>query len=196
VATERGGQVGDSFDSPDAGETELRDRSAASIELTDVTGVDREPGTGAEPAGSARDRAFRFVAAVALAMAVVFAGRMMLGAPDDTGAASAAAIEPLRIVQPAEGADVGSPVDVVIATAAPLRPSPMGWTAGGRHLHLRAGDAELMAGNADLAPAGAGRWRWQAPLPAGERTLRVYWSGPDHMPIEAGASQEVHVRVR
>ncbi|MDB4948882.1 MAG: hypothetical protein JWM27_1531 [Gemmatimonadetes bacterium] len=170
--------------------------SNGSVDAFDPVGAAGGRGVDARPAGSSRDRVFGAVAALALVLAVAFAGRMMLGAPDDGASGNVAAIQPLRIVRPAEGDDVGSPVELVIGTAAALRPSPMGWTAAGRHLHLRAGDAEVMAGNADLAPAGAGRWRWRVPLPPGERTLRVYWAGPDHRPIEAGASPEVHVRVR
>jgi hypothetical protein len=164
-----------------------------------VEGGSTAGGTAPEPADgrSPADRVFGIVSVVALVLAGVFGAQMLLGGAGDTGAApTAAAVPSLAIVEPVDGARVASPVAVVVSTSAKLEPGPMGWTAGGRHLHLTAGGAELMAGAADIAPAGPGRWRWTVPLPPGEQTLRVYWSGADHVRMESGASRPVRVRVR
>jgi hypothetical protein len=152
-------------------------------------------GAGVPPGRAPADRVYGIVAVVALVLAAVFGLQMLRGAPGDAGAAPAP-VPALEIVEPADGAEVVSPVAVVLRTAAPLAPGPMGWAADGRHLHLRAGAAEVMAGNADLAPAGADRYRWTVALPHGEHTLRLYWSGADHQPMEAGASRPVRIRVR
>ncbi|HET6762072.1 MAG TPA: hypothetical protein VFH27_00335 [Longimicrobiaceae bacterium] len=156
-----------------------------------------QPDGGQGEAGSgATDRVYGIVGVLALVLAAVFGVQMLLGGPADTGTAPPAAVAPLSIVEPADGVSSSSPLSIVIGTAAPLQMGPMGWAADGRHLHLRADSAELMAGNADIAPAGPGHYRWSVPLPPGEHTLRVYWSGADHQAMEAGASQPVRVRIR
>jgi hypothetical protein len=161
-------------------------------------GRDGEAGGAPRAAGTSTpaDRVYGIVSAVALVLAAVFAVKMLMGEPGDTGSVRAGPVPGLAIVEPTNGSTVTSPVTVVLATAAPLTPGPMGWQADGRHLHLVAGDAELMAGTADLVPAGPGRWRWTVRLPAGDRALRLYWSGPDHVRMENGASPEVLVRIR
>ena len=153
----------------------------------------------AAPEAEARtpaDRVFGIVSVVALVLAAVFAVKMMLGEPGDTGGVRTGPVPALSIVEPTTGSTVSSPFAVVFETAAPLKPGPMGWQAEGRHLHLVAGERELMAGTADIVPAGPNRWKWTVRLPAGDRALRLYWSGADHVRMESGASPEVLVRVR
>jgi hypothetical protein len=187
---------------PDGARTDSREAGVATER--DVSGEGVGPGRAGEGDGALRgagrrsssDRVFGIVSVVALVLAAVFGVRMLRGGAEDTGGVRTGPVPALAIVQPTSGSTVASPVGVVLATAAPLRPGPMGWQADGRHLHLVAGDAELMAGTADLVPAGPGRWRWTVQLPPGERTLRLYWSGADHVRMEAGASPAVLVRVR
>jgi hypothetical protein len=152
-----------------------------------AAGEDRQSGS--------TDRVYGIVGVLALVLAAVSGIQMLLGGPRDTGASSPAAVPPLSIVAPADGSTSTSPVAIVIATTAPLQMGPLGWAADGRHLHLRADSAETMAGNADIAPVGPGRYRWTVPLGPGEHTLRIYWSGADHQPMQAGASQPVRVRI-
>jgi hypothetical protein len=166
-------------------------------ESVDVRGdADGRRGPETAPARSSSDRVFGIVSAVALVLAAVFGIRMLRGEPGDTGGVRSGPVPGLTIVQPTTGSTVASPVTVVLATRAPLAPGPMGWQAEGRHLHLVSGESELMAGTSDLVPAGPGRWKWTVPLPAGERSLRLYWSGTDHVRMESGASAQVVVRVR
>ena len=149
----------------------------------------------AVPEGSAADRVYGIIAVLALVLAAVFGTSLLMGGPVD-GPPPSGAVQPLTIVEPAEGATVASPVALVVQTAAPLQPGPMGWSANGRHLHLRADGSELMAGVGDIAPAGPNRYRWTVQLPAGAHALRLYWSGADHQAIPQGASQTVRVQVR
>lgn len=144
---------------------------------------------------SGTDRVYGIVAALALVLAAAFGISLLMGGPVD-GSTPVGAVQPLTIVEPADGATAASPVALVVQTAAPLQPGPMGWSANGRHLHLRADSSELMAGVSDIAPAGSNRYRWTVQLPAGTHALRLYWSGADHQPILQGASQSVRVQVR
>ena len=143
--------------------------------------------------GSAADRVYAMVAGGLLVLALFF---LVRGGPADTGADRAGAPQ-LAVVEPREGGEVGLPLAVVFDAGTRLELGPAGWNAGGRHVHLRVGGAELMAGSADVTPLGGTRYRWTVPaLPAGEQTLQLVWSDEGHRPVAEGASRAVRVRVR
>ncbi|HET6233118.1 MAG TPA: hypothetical protein VFE05_23780 [Longimicrobiaceae bacterium] len=159
---------------------------------------DRNGGASGDADTPGADRAFAAVGAVALLLALYFIYAYLTGAPADTGAAVSGPPAPQLVIEsPQDGEIVDQPASVVFRTTAKLEAGPMGWSAGGRHLHLRAGSTELMAGVPDIQPAGPGRWRWTLPrLPQGEYPVRLMWSGADHVPIVQGASDLVDVRLR
>jgi hypothetical protein len=139
------------------------------------------------------DRVYGIVAAGLIVLALFF---LVRGGPSDTGAAPAGAPR-LVVVEPREGGEVTLPLGVVFDAGTRLEAGPMGWNAGGKHVHLRVGGTELMAGTADLAPLGGNRYRWTVPaLPAGEQTIQLTWSDESHRPVAEGASSPVRVRVK
>lgn len=143
--------------------------------------------------GRTMDRVYAVVAAGLLVLALFF---LVRGGPADTGTAPAG-VPRLALLEPREGAEVAAPVGVVFDAGTPLELGPAGWNAGGRHVHLRVGGTELMAGSADVAPLGGNRYRWTVPtLPGGEQTLQLMWSDEAHRPLAEGASRPVRVRVR
>ena len=101
------------------------------------------------------DRVYGIVAAGLVVLALFF---LLRGGPSDTGAAQPGAPR-LAVVEPREGAEVTLPLGVVFDAGTRLEAGPMGWNAAGKHVHLRVGGAELMAGAADLAPLGGNRYR-------------------------------------
>lgn len=139
------------------------------------------------------DRVYGILGAALVVLALFF----LLRGEADTGAAPPAAVPQLNLVEPAEGAEATLPLGVVFDAGVPLVVGPMGWNAGGRHVHLRVGGTELMAGGGDIRPLGGTRYRWTVPsLPRGEQTLQLAWSDEQHRPLAEGASRTVRVRVR
>jgi hypothetical protein len=140
------------------------------------------------------DRVYTIVAAGLAVLALFF---LLRGGPADTGAARPAVAPAITLVEPREGAEVALPLAVVFDAGTRLTAGPMGWNAAGRHVHLRAGGAELMAPTGDVQPLGGTRYRWTVhALPRGEQTLQLTWSDEQHRPLVEGASRPVRVRVR
>ncbi|MBD0319792.1 MAG: hypothetical protein ICV87_05630, partial [Gemmatimonadetes bacterium] len=140
-----------------------------------------ETNTASRPA---TDRVYGIIAAALVLLALFFLFR---GGPSDTGVAPAAGVPPLSIVEPREGAEVSLPAGVVFDAGTRLEVGPMGWNAGGRHVHLLVGGTELMAGAAEVQPLGGNRYRWTVPsLPQGAQTLRLTWSDEAHRPLAEG----------
>lgn len=141
----------------------------------------------------AADRVYAILGIGLVILALFF---LVRGGPADTGAAQGGAPQ-LAVVEPREGAEVTLPLGVVFDAGTRLQLGPMGWNAGGRHVHLRVGGTELMAGTADVTPLGANRYRWNVPtLPSGEQTLQLTWSDEAHRAVAEGASRPVRVRIR
>ena len=150
--------------------------------------------TNAEPRQRAVDRVYGIVAAALVLLALFY---LLRGGPADTGPAAAAGVPQLSVVEPRDGAAVSLPAGVVFDAGTRLEVGPMGWNAGGRHVHLLVGGTELMAGAGDVQPLGGTRYRWTVPsLPAGAQTLRLTWSDEAHRPLAEGASRPVKVTVR
>ncbi|HEX8392327.1 MAG TPA: hypothetical protein VF665_08240 [Longimicrobium sp.] len=144
------------------------------------------------------DRVFGIVGGALLLLALVFFIRSLMGGPQDTGARTAdASVPALRILSPAPGTESAQPLVVELDAGTPLTLGPMGWNAGGRHLHLFVGGTELMASSTELAHVRGTVYRWTLPrLPAGPTTLRLAWSGADHASMGQGASRTVPVTLR
>jgi hypothetical protein len=148
-------------------------------------------GVGDRPLG---DRLLGVVGTALIVAGVGFAlARMVAGeAPPEQASGGVAE---LRLLAPSEGESVGSPVGIVFESAAVLTPGPMGWQAGGLHLHAEVNGREAMPGPRDITRLEGGRYRWMLRAPAGELSLRLFWAGADHRPIEEGATPRVQVSV-
>ncbi|HEV2130052.1 MAG TPA: hypothetical protein VGR27_03060 [Longimicrobiaceae bacterium] len=113
------------------------------------------------------------------------------------GASASAAPPPITLIEPTSGAVVESPLPVLFEAPVRLRWVAGGWQAGQLHIHAEVSGSELMPGARDIQPLGENRYRWTLPpLPPGEHTLRLFWSGPDHGALAEGASRPVTMRVR
>ena len=149
-----------------------------------------------QKAGATRNFSDRLLGAIAAAMlllaVVAGIGSLVGGEPE----AQTPASFPLELQSPANGASVGNPVELVFTTAAPLTQTRMGWGTQGLHLHAAVNGQDVMPAGPEITQIGSGRYRWRLRLSgAGEYTLRLFWSGPDHAPIAEGASAPVAVRV-
>lgn len=110
-------------------------------------------------------------------------------------AAPADAVPQLRTLAPGSGDTVSNPVLLEFATAAPLRLSAAGWTAGDLHLHVMVDDDEIMPAAADIE-ARDSTYTWQLPtLRPGERRLFLTWAGRRHGNVDTGTDTlRIHVR--
>jgi hypothetical protein len=136
------------------------------------------------------DRIYGAVALVMIGLAVFFALR---GGTDD---GAVPGVPTLRILSPQTRTLATQPLTLVFDAGTPLRPGPMGWSAGGRHVHVRVGGNELMGGVGDLQPEGGSRYRWTLPrLPSGIQRVQLFWSDASHRPMRTGASVPVVVQL-
>jgi hypothetical protein len=143
----------------------------------------------------ASDRLFGAVGIAAILLAAFF----FVFGDADSGAAALPddGVPQLRILSPDAGAALAQPALLEFDAGVPLRLGPTGWTAGDLHLHLYAGDTEVMPTSGDLQRIEGTRYVWRLPrLPAGERTLRLQWAGTDHRSMEQGASEALPVQLR
>ena len=137
------------------------------------------------------DRVFGAIGIVAVLLALFF---LVRGGPEDGAAPAAAAVPRLRLLEPAAGSEVTQPLAVTFDAG--TRVAPDG-SAGDRHVHVRVGAYELMAGTGQIQRVEGTRYRWTLPpLAPGTHAVRLYWSGADHRPLAEGASDPVVVRLR
>lgn len=142
------------------------------------------------------DRVFGVVGVALVLLGLFFWGKSFADGGSDTGRPPPA-VPVLAILSPAPGTELDQPAAVELDAGSALALGPTGWTADGRHLHLFAGDTELMASAQELRHVGGTRYRWTLPrLPPGETTLRLAWSDESHRTIPDGASRTVPVRLR
>lgn len=142
------------------------------------------------------DRVFGVVGTVLVLLGLFFWVKSFAEGGSDTGR-PAPSVPVLAILSPVAGKEVDQPAAVEFDAGSTLTLGPTGWTAEGRHLHLFAGDTELMASAQELRPMGGTRYRWTLPrLPAGETTLRLAWSDASHRTIPDGASRTVPIFLR
>ncbi len=110
--------------------------------------------------------------------------------------ATSAAPDSLLITGPADSAQVPAPLDITFSTRAPLRLTPMGWQAGGYHLHAVVDTTQLMPGTMDIRSLGQGDFTWRlASVQPGLHHVRLVWARSDHRTIPEGASDEIVVTV-
>jgi hypothetical protein len=130
---------------------------------------------------------------------IVAAVLLMLfgGAGDTTGSTEPSVPPQITLVAPASGEQVSGRVPVVFQLPLRLQQGAGGWHVGQFHMHASIDGAEFMPGPADIQPVGTYQYQWTfPPLPPGSRTVRLFWSGPDHRPLPEGASAPVTVEVR
>jgi hypothetical protein len=108
------------------------------------------------------------------------------------------AIPALTIVEPAAGAVIDRPIELVFdVDHGRLRVGPGGWGVGTIHVHAWIDGRELMPAAADIEPIGEARYRWTiAHAEPGERALHIGWSDLYHQPIAEGMSATVRVTIR
>ena len=129
-----------------------------------------------------------FLIAGALILAVGFIAGMRDGSPAD-------GLPALAVISPADGDSLSNPITLEFTTPAPLRLGTAGWMAGDMHLHLMAGDTELMPAASDIT-AGETSFTWQLPrLPAGTHRVYLTWAGRHHGNL-AGTTDTLRLHIR
>jgi hypothetical protein len=123
---------------------------------------------------------------------------LVLGGERDTGSRSTITEAPqLTIVEPADGQILAGRLQVVFTVTEPLRAGPAGWGVDSLHIHASVNGREFMPASADVQRVDASHFRWVLPRVApGPVRLRLYWSGPDHRPLAAGASETIGVTIQ
>jgi len=148
-----------------------------------------EDGTGGKTRGSAADRVYGGVAAIAIVLALWFLAR---GGEADTTVERSPR---LTVEDPRPGATLRQPVVLTFDARTELRPDGSSAT-GKRHVHARIGATELMPGPVDVRPVSGTTYRWTLPrLPAGPAALRLYWSDSTHLAIPGAESDSVAVTI-
>ena len=142
------------------------------------------------------DRIFGVVGTALVLLGLFFWVKSFAEGGSDTGRPPPP-VPVLAILRPAPDETLEQPAFVEFDAGSTLVLGPTGWTAEGRHLHLFAGDTELMASAADLRHVGGTRYRWTLPrLQPGPTTLRLAWSDESHRTIPDGTSRTIPVTVR
>lgn len=102
----------------------------------------------------------------------------------------------LRILEPQDGAIVGTQLALVFETAGDLAAMTMDAPVIGTHLHIDSSEFSMMPTSKQLIRLGRQRYLFLFELPAkpGAQTLKVYWGDAMHRTIESSI-QQVTVRV-
>jgi len=138
------------------------------------------------------------IAPIAIGIAILGITLLVLGrvaaarrnAPPET-------LPQIQLVSPAIDTIVAAPLILVFEPNADLRLQPTGWGAGRNHLHLKLDETEIMPAARDIESLGGGRYRWTVREAApGTYTLQMIWSGPDHRPLQDGASEVRKVTIQ
>lgn len=131
-------------------------------------------------------------------MVIAAIALLVFGGESDTGAAAgSAAPPPIELIEPADGAVVAGPVEVVFRVPGGLTRLPGGWGTGDHHLHLLIGGIEVMPSGSDLERTAAGEYRWRiGRLDPGQHEMLLLWSGPDHRQVRGTESDRVRVTAR
>lgn len=108
----------------------------------------------------------------------------------------AAAVPVLRILEPQDGAVVGTQLALAFETAGDLAAMTMDAPVIGTHPHIDSREFSMMPATRQLIRLGQQRYLFLFDLPArpGEQTLKVYWGDAMHRTIESSIRQ-VTVRV-
>lgn len=108
----------------------------------------------------------------------------------------AAAVPALRIIEPQEGAVVGTQLALVFETPGDIAAMTMDAPVIGTHLHIDSSEFSMMPTSKQLVRLGRQRYLFLFDLPAkpGAQTLKVYWGDAMHRTIESSI-QQVTVQV-
>lgn len=154
------------------------------------------PGAAPRPPRTLPDR---LLGAVGGAMVVGALVVLLFGGEGDTGAGAPqlAAAPQLLLVEPGTSDTIAADAPLVFRSARELRLAPAGWGVDSLHVHASINGRDVMPAGPDITRGADGTYVWRLRrLPDGPVRLRLYWSGPDHRPIGAGASEEIGVFVR
>jgi methionine-rich copper-binding protein CopC len=120
------------------------------------------------------------------------------GAMSSGSAMNAMELPALRIVSPAAGATVSSPVILTIETPADLSKATMeahSMEAAAHHLHIDLDVRVNMPTMKQLVKVGTNRYRYSlGTAAAGRHTIRAYWADRKHKPM--GSVQTVSITVK
>ncbi|MEX2571460.1 MAG: hypothetical protein WD737_09135 [Gemmatimonadota bacterium] len=145
-------------------------------------------------AGAIEDRLLGAIGGGMMLIAVLL---LIFGGAGDTEQAVEGTPPQMRLLSPADGDTVPSPVQLHFESDAPLSVQPGGWGAAGFHIHAEVDGREAMPGPADIRRAADGSYVWSlAAVPAGERALRLLWSDGQHAPVGSGSDAPISVVIQ
>ena len=106
------------------------------------------------------------------------------------------AVPALRILEPQDGAVVGTQLALVFETPGDIAAMTMDAPVIGTHLHIDSSEFSMMPTSKQLIRLGRQRYLFLFDLPArpGAQTLKVYWGDAMHRTIESSI-QQVTVQV-
>lgn len=136
---------------------------------------------------------------LAIVIAVMLSGMIQGGNVAAQHESGMKELPPLRILSPANGATISSPVIVVFKTAADLSKMTMGahmMEKTAPHLHIDLDKRITMPTMKQLTKLGADRYRFNlGKANSGRHTIRVYWADANvHKPM--GPVQVVTITVK
>jgi hypothetical protein len=104
--------------------------------------------------------------------------------------------QPIRVIDPAGGQAVDSPLVVRFTTSESLSLHPTGWGTERLHLHARVGGTEYMPAAADIVQRDS-IFAWTLPaVPRGTHTVTLGWADLHHRELSAGRTPELIVTIR
>jgi hypothetical protein len=155
-----------------------------------------DPGSGRPAARTLPDLLLGLVGGAMVIGALVV---IVFGGERDTGAnvSRIAEAPQLTLAEPAHADTVSADAPLVFRSSRELRLSPQGWGVDSLHIHAAVNGRDVMPAAPDIVRRADGGYAWHLRrLPPGPATLRLYWSGPDHRPMEPGATETIQVYVR
>ncbi len=157
---------------------------------------DSQIGASPRPAVPVRSRTIpdRILGLIGGAMIAGAIGLLLFGGARSDGAVGE--LPALRLVTPVEGDVVQAPLTLTFRSELPLTQGPSGWGTGEFHLHAKVGDLELMPGPSDVIRTADGGYQWTLPWTGGGvKTLRLFWSDANHIPVVGVDQAPISVRI-
>ena len=104
--------------------------------------------------------------------------------------------QPIRVLAPATGQVVDSPLVLRFTTSESLAQHPTGWGTERLHLHARVGGIEHMPAAADIEKRDS-VFAWTlSGVPRGTHTITMGWADLHHRELSAGRTPELTVTIR
>ena len=104
--------------------------------------------------------------------------------------------QPIRIIAPAAGQAVDSPLVLRFTTSESLTLQPTGWGTERLHVHARVGGIEYMPAAADIVKQDS-VFAWTLPaVPRGTHTVTLGWADLHHRELSAGRTPALTVTIR